>query len=66
MSDSKTGKQIVNDFIQSLQTNSDLSQDVVHIIKTLHENDELTYKKIDDELKKLRDVLLDETEESNS
>lgn len=66
MSECKTGKQIVDDFFKSLQTNSDLNQDVVNLITSLHENGKLTNNEIDRGLEELRKELLDEAKESNS
>ena len=59
MSESKTGKQIVDDFFKSLQTNSELNQDVVTVITSLHANDKLTNNEIDRGLEELRKEILD-------
>lgn len=66
MSESKTGKQIVDDFFKSLQVNSKLNQEVVSLITSLHEKGKLTNNEIERGLEELRKELLDETAKSNS
>ena len=64
--ESKAGKQIVDDFFNSLETNSDFNQDVVNLILSLYRSGKLTNNEIDLGLEDIRKKLLNETEEGNS
>lgn len=66
MNESKTGKEIVDDFFKSLQANADLNPDLVSLLLSLHENGKLTNNEIDLGLEKLRQGSPDETDESSS
>ncbi|KTD20021.1 hypothetical protein [Legionella israelensis] len=61
MNESKTGKEIVDDFFKSLQANPDLNQDVVNLLVSLHKKGKLTNNEIDRGLEELRKELPDET-----
>ena len=62
MSESKTGKQIVDDFFKSLSESKNLDQSVVSLITSLHDDGKLTNNAIDNGLEEIRKELLNEAE----
>lgn len=62
MSESKTGKKIVDDFFKSLNETSNLDQSVVNLITSLHNGGKLTNNAIDNGLEEIRKELLNEAE----
>jgi hypothetical protein len=62
MSESKTGKQIVDDFFKSLTESNNLDQSVVNLITSLHADGKLTNNAIDNGLEEIRKELLNEAE----
>lgn len=54
MGNTKTGQEIVSNFISSLQNNKSLNQDVVKVLTTQYEQNKLSDKAIANELESLR------------
>lgn len=55
MENIKTGQQVIEEFFNDLINISDVDEKTALVIQTLHKNDKLTSKNIENELRKIRE-----------